>query len=394
MIILKNSRLIPELTEGYDERVGDIVIDGEHIVEINQPGTKNYVSQEVFDVGGRTVIPGMFDLHCHLHATSKSFLELQNKPLGISCFDAYYFARTMMKYGFTTLRDMGSNERCGIYLRNAIQKGQIDGPRITSCGLIVAPTESGSDLFALLHNDADGCDEMLKHARQEMQSGCDFIKSSVTGGFLNEGGVPGQSIITYEELETLVKAAKTKNRYVAVHCHGAEGVKMSIKAGVRTIEHAALIDYEGIEMLKGSKEQYIVLTMFAFQSMLDLAKNNDTSEKATKAKKYLPIMQQSLTNAYKAGLKLGWGTDTLLPEFLSKPATEFLLRRDFLGMSNVDMLLQATKYSAEIIGADRMTGTIKVGKYADLAVVDGNPDENIEVMNNPVYAVFKGGKRF
>ena len=393
MLALKNCRLIPELTEGYDDTLADLVLDGEVIAEICKPGTAPS-SGESLDLGGRTVIPGMFDLHCHLHATNPSFLQLQHKPLGTCCFDAYHYARTMLRYGFTTLRDMGSNGRCGIYLRNAINKGQVEGPRITSCGLIVGPTESGSDLFTLLHNDADGPDEMLKHAREEMQAGSDFVKSSVTGGFLNEGGVPGQSILTREELDALVTAARLKNRYVAVHCHGAEGIKMSLAAGVRTVEHAALIDDEGIEMLKNAKDQYAVLTMTVFASMPETIKRNDKSEKTQKAKQYFPIMQESLTRAYKAGLKLGWGTDTLLPAFLARPASEFLARRDLLGMSNIDMLLQATKYSAEIVGALDRTGTVKAGKYADLAVFDGNPDEDILLMDRPAWAVFKGGKRY
>lgn len=394
MLMLKNCRLIPELTEGYPHAAADIILNGERIYRICVPGTYTEPVEEIVDLGGRTVIPGLHDLHVHVHATNKTFLELASKELGVCAFDAYFFARTMMNYGFTTLRDMGSNARCGIALRNAIRKGQVAGPNITSCGLVVAPTESGSSLFHLLHNDGDGCDEMLKHCREEMKEGCDFIKTHATGSILNEGSDPQQCIITKEELETITGAAKAKGRYTAVHCHSAEGIKMCVRAGVRTIEHASLMDREGLQMLLDSDASFAVLTLSASANLALLAASEAKSEKVVKAKKIWPIIQEALTNAYQSGLKVGWGTDILLPEFLENPAGEFLYRQKYLGMSNVDMLLQATKYSAQILGTDRDSGSIKEGKYADIAVIDGKPDEDISVLGTPCYAVYKGGKAY
>ncbi len=390
MLVLKNCRLIPALTEGFDLPSADLVLDGELIADI-RPAGGSYEDVPVLDMAGKTVLPGLFDLHTHLHSLSGNLMENQLKDFGTSCFDTCEYANTYLKLGYTTVRDMGSNSRCAIAVRNAVQKGQITGPRIYSAGLMISPKDAGNDAFSLMYNEADGREAVIGAVREEIAHGCDFVKYMVSGAFLNEGSVPGNLITTEEELRAVVDTAAARDKYVAVHCHGTEGIKMSVRAGVHTIEHATLIDEEGVGMLAGSKDTFLVPTIGIFQFLIDLSKADSNDWRAVKAKTYLPLLQQSLRAAYKAGLKFGWGTDLDMGSYVENPAQEFLVRRDLIGISNIDLLRQATINSAEIIGAADMTGSVKAGKYADLVVVDGNPDEDISVMGKPRAHVFKGG---
>ena len=392
-MILKNCRLIPELTEGCAFYEADIVIEGEYIKDIVPSGQVDWEGRKIIDVQGMTVIPGLFDLHTHLHSLSGNLIENQAKNFGTSCFDTCEYGNTYLKLGYTTVRDMGTNSRCAIYVRDAVNKGQITGPRIYSPGLMISPTDAGNEDFILMYNEADGPADVLRAAREEIAHGCDFFKYMVSGAFLDPGSVPGETITTEEELQTLVNVARARGKYVAAHCHGTEGVKLCIRTGVRTIEHGPLIDEEGIEMLANSKDSYLVLTLSIFQFLIDLAESDANDWRAVKAKQYLPLMQESLGNAYKAGLTIGWGTDIDMASLKENPAMEFLVRKEFLGISNIDLLKQATINSAKIIGTDDLTGSIKVGKYADLVVIDGKPDEDIKVMAKPRAYVFKGGSQ-
>lgn len=231
MLVLKNCRLIPALTEGYDLPAADLVLDGELIADI-RPAGGSYEDAPVLDMAGKTVLPGLFDLHTHLHSLSGNLMENQLKDFGTSCFDTCEYANTYLKLGYTTVRDMGSNSRCAIAVRNAVQKGQITGPRIYSAGLMISPKDAGNDAFSLMYNEADGREAVIGAVREEIAHGCDFVKYMVSGAFLNEGSVPGNLITTEEELRTVVDTAAARDKYVAVHCHGTEGIKMSIRVGV------------------------------------------------------------------------------------------------------------------------------------------------------------------
>ncbi|MFR9189765.1 MAG: amidohydrolase family protein, partial [Anaerotruncus massiliensis (ex Togo et al. 2019)] len=159
MLVLKNCRLIPALTEGYDLPAADLVLDGELIADI-RPAGGSYEDAPVLDMAGKTVLPGLFDLHTHLHSLSGNLMENQLKDFGTSCFDTCEYANTYLKLGYTTVRDMGSNSRCAIAVRNAVQKGQITGPRIYIAGLMISPKDAG--------NEADGREAVIGAVREEI----------------------------------------------------------------------------------------------------------------------------------------------------------------------------------------------------------------------------------
>ncbi|MBV7276189.1 amidohydrolase family protein [Clostridium sp. PL3] len=395
MIIIKNARLINELTEGYNNKFADLLIEGNKIKHIEECGFDfNINDAKIIDANGKTLMPGLWDLHAHLYLQSFTCnTELILKDLGEELFDCYKYSNEYLKQGYTTIRDVGATMDTAIFLRNAINRGDLKGIRIIAAGIIITPTETGNKTFPKLYAEVDSPDELRKVARQELQKGADFLKYMGTGAGTNDGGVMGQRIATVKELETIQEIANLKNTYVAVHCHGSEGIEKCIEVGIRTIEHATMVSDKAIEMLKNNSKTFLIPTLSIVALMLKerekgLSKNvND--EKA----ELIYYGFKCLKKAYEAGLKLGWGTDIPMTGFIEHPGLEFIVRKEYLGISNIDMLLQATKNSAEIAGYGEELGTIKVGKIADLIIVDGNPDEDIKVMcKQPLHVIRDGEK--
>jgi len=408
MLILRNSRLIKELTEGFDAQYGDVLIDGAYIADIKPvghvfehtfeqgqvPGQETEPAYEELDLQGKTLIPGLFEMHAHLYGYIYNPYELQAMSAGKITFGAYSFAKAYLDAGYTTIRDCGSSYNCVAAIRDAINEGIIPGPRLISSGLIITPTETGNDTFSDLYYEADGPDEVRKACRTELQKGNDYIKIMVSGAFMNEGGNPGVQIAEFEEVKAAVDAAKMKETYVAAHCHSTESIKTAIRAGVRTVEHGTYLDDEVIEMLRGRDDCFLIPTGAIGLYCLDEANTDVSDELLEKSKECSAVEIANINKAYEAGLKLGFGSDIDLQAFQAVPGYEFIARKEYFSFHDLDILLQATKYSAEIAGLGNMLGTVKAGKLADLIVVDGNPDEDIYVMAKPMTHVFRDGKRY
>ncbi|HWQ80463.1 MAG TPA: amidohydrolase family protein [Anaerovoracaceae bacterium] len=393
MFVLRNCRLVKELTEEYEAQYGDVLIEGQYIADIKPVGHVFGGDCEEIDLQGKTLIPGLFELHAHLYGYIYNPYELQAMTAGKITFGAYSFAKAYLEAGYTTVRDCGSSYNCVAAIRDAVNEGIIDGPRLIPCGLIITPTEQGNDTFKDLYSEADGPDEIRKACRRELQKGNDFIKLMVSGAFMNVGGDPGIQIAEFEEVKAAVDAAKRKGTYVSAHCHGTESIKTAIRAGVRTIEHGTFLDDEVIEMLKSRDDCYLVPTGAVGLYCLDESNQDVSPELLEQSKACAEIEIANINKAYRAGLKLGFGSDIDLQAFKAVPGYEFVARKEYYTFDDLDILLQATKYSAEITGIGDITGTIKAGKRADLAVVDGNPDEDIYVMTKPIVHVFREGKK-
>jgi imidazolonepropionase-like amidohydrolase len=394
MIVLRNCRLVAKLTEGYDRQYGDVLIDGSYIADIRSVGHVFDGTPEELDLEGKTLIPGLFEMHAHLYGYIYNPYELQAMNAGKITFGAYSFAKAYFDAGYTTIRDCGSSYNCVAAIRDAINEGIIQGPRLISSGLIITPTETGNDTFSDLYYEADGPEEVRKACRTELQKGNDFIKMMVSGAFMNEGGDPGIQIAEFDEVKAAVDAAKRKGTYVAAHCHGTESIKMAIRAGVRTVEHGTYLDNEVIDMLKGREDCFLVPTGAIGLYCLDESNTDVSAALLEKSKQCAKIEIANINKAYEAGLKLGFGSDIDLEAFLAVPGYEFVARKEYYSFRDMDILLQATKNSAEIAGLGDKLGTVKIGKLADLIVIDGNPDEDIYAMTKPVVHVFKEGKRY
>ncbi len=392
MKVLKNCRFIPELVEGYEGTSGDILVEDGRILEVTEGKDAYPEDAEVYDMGGKYALPGFFDMHIHLSLSGGDTLIDNAKSPVQQTLDAVKFAQDSLYAGFTTIRDVGSCYNVAVDLRNAINDGKITGPNIIACGKIITPTESGNEFFADMYEEADGPEEILKAVRNEMKKGADFIKIMGTGAVMNPGGEPGQPIYTLDELKAVVEAAKFKDTYVATHCHGTQAIKNSIIAGVHTIEHASVLDDEAIEMLKGNEDTFIIPTLNVIYGLVDSVPESSTFMMA-KAKWVMERIKIGIRKAYDAGLLLGFGTDQgATPLRHGKNGAEFVLRKEFWDMKEIDILKQATINSAIIAGCDKDYGTIKAGKVADIVGIDGNPIEDISRCRDNVEVVVKSGE--
>lgn len=390
MLILKNARLLPELTEGFAGR-GDIVLENSIIREVVPAGTAYYPGAETYDMTGRTVIPGLIDAHVHLDLCGMDTFEENVQPDAYRVMRAVSLAQGYLRSGYTTIRDVGDRNNIIISVAQAFDEGLVPGPTVPASGRILSPTESGNEYFGDMYVEADSPQEYRKAVRKQYQAGAKWIKIMGTGAVMNPGAVPGAPIIMEEELKAACEAAAYVNRPVAVHCHGSEGIKMCIRCGVRTVEHSSIMDEECIRMYLAQDQTCMIPTVssaFAFAEIPGLV----PEFMSAKSRKVVKLMAEGTIAAYEAGVRMGWGTDAGVYEGSHGSGLyEFQCRVHKLGFSPLDTLIQVTKNNAEFLYLDDQVGTITPGKIADLVAIDGNPDQDIEKIAD-VAAVFKKGR--
>ena len=390
MFVLRNCRLIPELTEDYDGEFADLVLDGGQIVEIRAAGTSQ-TDAEGLDAAGKTVMPGLFDLHMHFNFDTMNIHELAGRNASESLLRGLDVGRAYLKRGYTFVRDCGNMYYGGVYLRRAFKQGIVPGPRMQTSGACNTPVTKGNAQFGAIYREMTGKDEIVRSVREDVANGCDFIKYMVTGAVMNEGGDPGAMICTEEELQAAVNAARNAGTYVACHCHGKKGILACLKTGVRTIEHGTYLDEECIEAFQASGHQTALVPTMGIQYAMIKNLTGDVPEfMQKKCAVFFDAMVENTRKAYDEGIAIGWGTDFEFPLFQSFPALEFQAR-SLMGLSPVQLLKMATLDSAKIVGLDSQCGTVKEGKWADLIIMDGKPDEDIHVMEQAPAYVFKGG---
>ena len=390
MLVLRNARIIPELTEGYDSDRADIVIDNGIIQEIKAPKTAD--AGEVLDMTDMTVIPGLIEAHLHLDLKGTNTFEENVQPDAYRSMTALKLAQDNLRQGYTTVRDVGDRNNIVIDIARAVREGAVVAPDILASGKIISPTEKGNDFFGTMYLEADSPEEFRKAIRKQYQRGADWIKIMGTGAIMNPGAEPGLPIITEEELKAACDMADFLKMPVSVHCHGTDGIKMCIRNGVRTIEHSTILDDECLRMYKASNRSFMMPTLSAPHSFLDWPEGMP-KHYVEKSKKIVKVLDEGMREAYLQGIKMGWATDAGVYEGShGNGIYEFRIRVNKLGMDPKDTLIQATKYNAEILMIDDRVGTIKAGKKANLAVFRGNPDEDSEKFHD-VALVIKDGKK-
>lgn len=394
MLLLKNARLIPYLTEGYCQGLADIVVENGRIQSIVPAGNGSVPSDgDVLDVNGKTVMPGMFDLHMHLYFSSSNFAAVALRSQNDYVFDSISYAKEFLRQGFTTIRDCGNVCYIGIAVRDAAAAGIIEAPRILTAGKCITPYAKGNSTFPNLYWEVNTPEEILAACRYEYAQGVDFFKYMGTGSVANLTGVPGELVCSREELFALQAAADAMHTTAAVHCHGKEGILYCAQAGIHTIEHASMIDNECIEeILRQNGKTTIVPTLNPVIN-IHRCEGEGAMPKIIRDKIDLVYSQTHLlVEATRAGVLTGWGTDTSMGFFKAHPGYEFDARRE-IGYTNEEMLKQDTINSAKILGMENDLGTVKEGKMADLIVINGNPDEDITAMYALPDVVLKEGKR-
>ena len=378
-----------------------IVVEGKKITAIQKGFSSPTGTDKVIDLKTQTVMPGLVDMHVHLeNETSKGgeMKRYQQNQADIA-FDAAKYAKTTLLAGFTSVRDLGGSG-VNLALRNAINKGTVIGPRIFTSGRTIAttgghgdPSNGLSDKYTLdgqfLTGVVNGVDECRQAVRQRYKEGSDCIKITATGGVLSIAKNGKAPQFTEEEIRAIVETAKDYGFHVAAHAHGAEGIKRAVRGGVTTIEHGTFLDDEGIELMK-KYGTYLVATIIAGKTVADSAKIPGYYHPLVvpKALETGPLVQATFAKAYKAGVKIAFGTDSGVSVH-GNNAYEFQYMVE-AGMPAMEAIKAATITPALIIGNQKELGTIEAGKIADIIATDGNPLQDIKVMRK-VSFVMKDG---
>ena len=399
-LIIKGANLLDVMT-------GELVKD--HVVLVND-GRIARISPtrsadlpagvDVIDLQGHTLLPGLIDMHVHLTSgggyhgyESLKLTDERRAILGV------VHAETTLMAGFTTVRNVGAGSFGDVALRDAINDGDIPGPRMLVSGPPIGITGGHCSDNNLLPPEygmtgegvADGPWAARTAVRRNIKYGADLIKTCSTGGVMSKGTKVGAPQYTVEELTALVDEAHSRGLKVASHAHGAEGIINALIAGADTIEHASFIDDEGIAL---SIERGAALSMDIYVTEYILGEGASAGileESLEKERKTGATQRSNFTKAVNAGATIVFGSDAgVYPH--GQNAKQFSRMTRF-GMTPLQAIQSATITAAEVLGLDYDVGKIKAGYAADFVAVKGNPIENIELLEEPA-AVIKGGVRY
>jgi imidazolonepropionase-like amidohydrolase len=396
IVAVKAARLIDGLG-GAPISNAVVLIDNDRITGVGA-GLSVPPGAQVIDLGAATVLPGFID--CHTHVTGQpgdNFYEdlFKRSPID-EAITAHIYAKRTLEAGFTTIRDVGSEEFVDIALKKAINHGDIPGPRMLVAGLALSATGGHGDLngyspylsFKTFSGVADGIDAIRKLIRTDVRQGADVIKVLATAGVLSEEDSEGAPQYSQEELDTVVQEANMWERRVAAHAHGAEGIKRAIRAGVNSVEHASFIDDEGIRLAK-EKGTFLVMDIYNDDYiMTEYARRGYPQAILEKEKRVGRTQRENFRKAWKAGVKMAFGTDAgVYPH--GDNARQFAKMVEW-GMTPMEAIRAATGSAAELLGWGDRIGTLQKGRFADLIAVNGDPLADITILQK-VQFVMKGG---
>ena len=378
-----------------------IVIEGNKILDIVDGYQIGTASDKVVNLKTSTVMPGLMDMHLHIEGDPSPSRYLEEFTLNTAdyAFSSIPIAQTTLLSGFTSVRDLGGSG-ANISLRKAIQKGTVIGPRIFTAGKAIATTGGHADPTNSYREDLmgdpgpkegvmNGVEDAYKAVRQRYKEGSDVIKITASGGVLSMAASGENPQFTIEEVKAIVAAAKDYGFKVAAHCHGVEAMRRAIIGGVNSIEHGTLMD-ESIFPLMVQYGTYLVPTIIAGKSSSDSAKipGYYPPVVAKKALEIGPKIQNTFSKAYKAGVKIAFGTDAGVFKH-GKNWKEFVYMTEG-GMPFLETIKAATWNAADLMGTQAILGSIEKNKLADIIAVEGDPTKNVNQMGN-VNFVMKDG---
>ncbi len=378
-----------------------IIVEKNKIASIENGFARAGAGDKTIDLKSATITPGWMDMHVHMEGETSPNAYLERFTLNPAdlAFNSVGIAERTLMAGFTTVRDLGGTG-VNIALRNAINAGKITGPRIFTAGKSIGTTGGHADPTngyrkdlmgdpgpeaGVINSEEDG----RKAVRQRYKDGSDLIKITATGGVLSMAKNGQNPQFTEDEIKTIVSTAKDYGFTVAAHAHGAEGMKRAIRAGVTSIEHGTLMDDEAIELFKKYGTWYVP-TITAGESVADSAKKAGYYPEvvAAKARVIGAQIKSTFAKAYKAGVKIAFGTDAgVFKHGQNWREFGYMLEA---GMPAMQAIKAATMNAAELLGMKDQLGSIEAGKLADIVAVNGDPLSDAKVFGKVVFVMKDG----
>jgi imidazolonepropionase-like amidohydrolase len=395
-------KLISAASDKVQDKV-TIVIEQNRISRIESGFVEPKADDELIDLSEHTVMPGLMDMHTHIsqqHSGPASYMERFSFNEADYALKGVHYAEKTLMAGFTTVRNLGDSYNESVALRKAIKQGTVKGPRIYTAAKSIATTGGHADptngRSKTLMGDPgpeqgviNGVAEARKAVRQRYKDGADLIKITATGGVLSVAKSGQNPQFMNDELKAIVDTAKDYGMTVAVHAHGKEGMERAIKAGVSSIEHGTYMDKDTFKLMK-KYGTYYVPTIMAGNWVAEKAKIDGFFPDLVRPKAAAigPLIQATFAKAYKAGVKIAFGTDSGVSAH-GDNGLEFALMVE-AGMPAIKAIRSATFHAANLLKIDDQLGTIETGKLADLVAVKGDPLTNIKLMQQ-VSFVMKNG---
>jgi imidazolonepropionase-like amidohydrolase len=403
-VMLVRAGLLVDVDAGEARARQAIVVRGDRIESVGPDDGSAPEGALVIDLSSMTVLPGLIDVHAHLvgrEDDGQGYASLVTRSGAQEAFTGVRNAGRTLRAGFTTVRDIGTFRAfVDVALRDAIEAGDVLGPRMMCAGAYITCPGGGGDVTGLASDVDDvvprdlrfgvtsGVDQMRANVRQILRFGADFIKVIATGAVLTSGTNPGLPEFTQDELRAAVEETSFAGTHVAAHAHGAEGIKRAVRAGVRSIEHGSLMDDEAIELM-AENGTYLVADMYDGDWILEEGPRLGYSDEVMR-KTILTndAQREGFTKCVKAGVRLAYGTDSgVYPHGQNGRQFAHYVR---FGLTPMQAIRSGTLWAAEMMGWQDRVGSIAPGKLADLVAVERDPLDDVTALEQ-VGFVMKGG---
>jgi imidazolonepropionase-like amidohydrolase len=401
-VVLRAARLI-DGTGAAPVQNGVVVVTDDRIVAVGREGSVQVpAGARVIDLGDATLLPGFIDAHTHIVGRAlgdpgSDEAAVRDYP-GFAPILATANAHATLMAGFTTIRNLGSPNFDDIALRQAIDQGYVIGPRMQTAGNSIGTTGGHCDENGfrpgLFDGDyrtgiADGPEQIRAAVRYQAKYGADVIKTCATGGVLSEGDAVGVLQYSEEEMRALVTESGVLERRVAAHAHGAEGIKVAVRAGVASIEHGSFLDQEGARLM-AQRGTYLVPTLSAGETVVAAAESGRlTGLRAEKARQAGAAMRNAIRIARAADVPIALGTDAGVGRHGAN-GHEFTLMVEWGGLTPMESIVAGTSSAAKLLGWEERIGTLRPGLLADVVAVAGDPTQNVRTLESAVFVMKNG----